>query len=242
MNILVLNGSPRGEQSNTLKVARAFLEGISSHKKVNADIIDISKAEISHCRGCFACWRKTPGECVIKDDMQDLIPKYLDADLVIWSFPLYYFGMPSKPKAFLDRLLPTILPSIELSESGSCRHPSRYEMSGKRFVLISTCGFCSVENNYEALLKQFEIIYGKNLTKIICTEGELFRVPQREKRTGEYLSYVRQAGKEYAMSNCITSDTQRKLSEPLYPPEVFVQMANASWGISDSHEIDERNG
>ena len=48
MNILVLNGSPRGEQSNTLKVARAFLEGISSHKKVNADIIDISKAEISH--------------------------------------------------------------------------------------------------------------------------------------------------------------------------------------------------
>ncbi len=238
MNILVLNGSPRGEQSNTLKITRAFLEGISSQKKTNADIVDISKAEISHCRGCFACWQKTPGECVIKDDMQNLIPKYLDADLVVWSFPLYYFGMPSKLKAFLDRMLPTVLPLIELTESGSCRHPSRYDMSGKRFILISTCGFCSVENNYEALLKQFEIIYGENLTKIICTEGELFRGPQRDKRTGEYLSYVRQAGKEYATSDCITHDTQKKLSEPLYPPEAFVEMVNTGWCIRDSRDTD----
>lgn len=238
MNILVLNGSPRGEQSNTLKITRAFLEGISSQKKTNADIVDISKAEISHCSGCFACWQKTPGECVIKDDMQNLIPKYLNADLVIWSFPLYYFGMPSKLKAFLDRMLPTVLPLIELTESGSCRHPSRYDMSGKRFILISTCGFCSVENNYEALLKQFEIIYGENLTKIICTEGELFRGPQRDKRTGKYLSYVRKAGKEYATSDCITHDTQKKLSEPLYPPEAFVEMVNTGWCIRDSRDTD----
>lgn len=212
---------------------------MDSEKKVDADITDISKAEISHCRGCFACWQKTPGKCVIKDDMNDLIPKYLDADLVIWSFPLYYFGMPSKLKAFLDRMLPTILPSIELSESGSCRHRSRYDMSGKRHILISTCGFCSMENNYEALLKQFEILYGENLTKIICTEGELFRARQLEKRTGEYLAHVRQAGKEYATSNCIASDTEKKLSEPLYPPKAFVEMVNASWGISDSHDTPE---
>ena len=54
--------------------------------------------------------------------MQDLIQKYVGADVVIWSFPLL-FGMPSKLKAFLDRTLPINLPFIELSESGTCRHP-----------------------------------------------------------------------------------------------------------------------
>ena len=238
MNILVLNGSPRGEGSNTLKITRAFLEGISSQREVSVDLVDISKADISHCRGCFACWLRTPGVCVIKDDMQHLIQKYVGADMVIWSFPLYYFGMPSKLKAFLDRTLPINLPFIELSESGTCRHPSRYDMSGKGYVLISTCGFCSVENNYEALLKQFEILYGENLTKIIGTEGELFRAPQLEKRTGEYLSCARQAGREYASSGSITADTAKKLSQPLYAPEVFIEMANASWGIGKPHDTE----
>lgn len=238
MNVVVLNGSPRGEGSNTLKITRAFLEGISSQREVSIEIVDISKADISHCKGCFACWSKTPGECVIKDDMQDLIQKYVGADVVIWSFPLYYFGMPSKLKAFLDRTLPINLPFIELSESGTCRHPSRYDMSGKRYVLISTCGFSSVENNYEALLKQFEIMYGENLTKIICAEGELFRASQLRKRTGEYLSYARQAGREYAASGFISADTEKKLSQLLYPPEAFIEMANASWGIREPHDTE----
>ena len=55
--------------------------------------------------------------------MQDLIQKYVGADAVIWSFPLYYFGMPSKLKAFLDRTLPINLPFIELSESGTADIP-----------------------------------------------------------------------------------------------------------------------
>ncbi len=114
MNILVLNGSPKGERSNTFKITSAFLEGLNSHHGNHTDIIHISKYDISHCLGCYACWTKSPGQCVIQDDMPSLMQKYLDADLIIWSFPLYYFGMPSKIKAFLDRLLPTNQPIIEL--------------------------------------------------------------------------------------------------------------------------------
>lgn len=38
------------------------------------------------------------------------------------------------------------------------------------------------------------------------------------------------------MSGSITADTERKLSQPLYPPEAFVEMANASWGIGEPHQ------
>ncbi len=196
-------------------------------------MISIYQADIGHCRGCFACWKKTPGQCVIRDDMTELTRKYITADLILWSFPLYYFGMPSKMKAFLDRLLPTNLPFMTVNEDGASTHPSRYDLSHQRHVLISTCGFYATENNYDALLKQFEIIFGQGLARIICPEGELLRVPQLAFRVAEYLSSVRKAGEEFALHGSFSGKTKARLSQLLYPPETFMEMANASWGIAE---------
>lgn len=172
MNILVLNGSPRGAKSNTFCITRAFLDGISAELGTEAEIeiINVSAAQIGHCKGCFGCWTATPGRCVIRDDMDNLLPKIIEADVVIWSFPLYYYGMPSKIKALLDRNLPLNLPFIENRPEGGCRHPHRYDGKSAENILISTCGFCSAENNYEALFKQFDIAFDSYL-KIICPEG-----------------------------------------------------------------------
>lgn len=166
--------------------------------------------------------------------MTTLIDKYLAADLIIWSFPLYYFGIPSKTKAFLDRLLPINLPFMVERKDGGCGHPDRYDMNGKKYFLISTCGFYSTENNYEALLRQFEILYGENLTKIICTEGEFLHVPELQERTAQYLSYVKQAGKEYSENFEISHETQEKLAELLCPPKDFIEAVNASWKINET--------
>jgi multimeric flavodoxin WrbA/putative sterol carrier protein len=236
MNILVLNGSPKGDKSNTLKLTKAFLDGLNKDSKHHIDIISISEAHIEHCRGCFTCWTKTPGRCVIHDDMAELTEKYISADLILWSFPLYYFGMPSKIKAFLDRLLPTNLPFITVSSDRTSGHPPRYDLSHQHHVLISSCGFHSTKKNYDALLRQFEIIFGEHLTKILCPEGELLRVPQLSARVNEYLSHVKRAGEEFALQGSFSEETQSKLRELLYPPEVFVEMANASWDI---HEPDK---
>ncbi|HHX25021.1 MAG TPA: NAD(P)H dehydrogenase [Thermoanaerobacterales bacterium] len=238
MNILVINGSPKGEKSNTLKITRAFLDGMCSKQRHNINIVNISEKDIQHCRGCFTCWTKTPGKCVINDDMGQLIEQYINADLIIWSFPLYYFGMPSKIKAFLDRTLPTSLPYMTINEDGTSGHPPRYDLSHQRYVLISTCGFYTIKNNYDALFRQFEIMFGDKLTKIICPEGELFSIPQLEGRTSEYLYYAKKAGEEFAERGRFSEHTQNKLGELLYPPEVFVEMANASWEVNESTEND----
>lgn len=237
MKVLVLNGSPRGEKSNTMHLTKAFLEGMQRSCSCETEVIEVCQKNIRDCLGCFCCWTKTPGECVIQDDMKQILDSYLAADVVIWSFPLYYYGMPSRIKALMDRLLPTNLPFMAVSEGGdTCGHPQRYDMSGKRYVLLSTCGFYTREHNYDALERQFDILYGEKLVKIFCPEGELFAQPQLRARCGEYLKSVEAAGYEWMSDGTISGRTGKKLEELLYPPEAFVEMADASWDIADGGE------
>jgi len=230
MNILVINGSPKGGRSNTLRLTNAFIDGINTAGDHIIETINVAGKNIKPCLGCFCCWEKTPGKCVIADDMGDILVQFNKAELVIWSFPLYCFGMPSQTKAFTDRMaMPNNLPDIVIKDDGSARHLSRVDLQNQRHVLISTCGFFTVQNNYEALLKQFEIMFGGRFAKILCPQGELFRIPQVSGRTDEYLSCVKKAGEEYIRTGAVSAVTQNELSEPLFPPEQFVEMANNSW-------------
>lgn len=229
VNVLVINGSPKGQRSNTFKLAKAFLDGAGY---TDADIIDVSKLNIKPCLGCFTCWEKTPGKCVISDDMPSLLDKIISADIIVWTFPLYYFSVPGGLKNVIDRQLPMNLPFMAAdSETGA--HPSHYDLSHQRHVVISTCGFWTSKGNYEAVDAQFSHIYDSNgFTAIYCGQGELFRVPELSARTEEYLSIVSQAGAEFA-SGQVSPDTLEQLAQPLFPREVFEQMADASWSISE---------
>ena len=236
MNILLINGSPKGEQSNTYKLSKAFISGVTESVPSVCEEISVKDLDIRPCLGCFACWNKTDGKCVIKDEMKTIIDKMLLADMVIWSFGLYYFNVPSKLKSLIDRQLPMALPFMDSdSETGS--HPMRYDMSGKRHVIISTCGFYTSKGNYESVNSMFDHFLGKgNYETVYCGQGELFRVPELHDRTDAYLSDVRQAGKEI-VDGRISEVTKEKLGALLFPREVFEEMADASWGIEkDSGE------
>ncbi len=230
MRVLVLNGSPKGEGSNTLQLTKAFLKGIKEAVPAQVEILPVYKLNLEPCKGCFTCWSATPGACCIRDDMAGVMEKLLTADVVIWSFPLYYFGLPSGLKALMDRQLPMSLPFMASGAEGG-GHPSRYDMTGKRYVLISTCGFYTAQGNYDAVNAQFDRMWGRGqYTCIYCGQGELFRVPELRARTGAYLRLVEQAGEEFARDS-IGKETLQALAEPLYPREQFEAMADASWEI-----------
>ena len=238
MKILLINGSPKGKASNSLRLANAFIDGYRVEKEkigaVTIEKLDLASLKIESCKGCFSCWKNTPGECCIKDDMQMIIEKEIEADLIIWSFPLYYFSVPGMLKNMIDRQLPMNLPfmSKDDRECGSGGHEARYDMSGKKHVLISTCGFYSSEGNYDSVTKMFDHFLGKGRYEtIFCGQGELFRVKELAARTDEYLSYVKDAGCEYACGG-ISNETRERLNKLLYPREVFEEMADASWGVS----------
>lgn len=240
MNILVINGSPKGEKSNSYQLTKAFLKGIRQETG-EAEIREraVCRMDIRPCLGCFSCWNRTPGKCCIEDDMVQVIQDILWAYLTIWSFPLYYFTVPGALKNLIDRQLPMLLPFMEEREGqvGSGGHPSRYDMSGKRTVVISTCGFYTAEGNYDGVYSLFDHICGRgNYTTIFCGQGELFRVPELSALTGEYLSCVERAGREY-MGGGISEECSERLAQLLLPRETFEACADASWGIAKEDAV-----
>lgn len=240
MKILLINGSPKGKTSNSLRLAYSFIEGVRQEaekkEEVTLDELHVASLRIGACRGCFVCWKNTPGVCCMKDDMHMVIEKELQADLIVWSFPLYYFNVPGMLKNLIDRQLPMNLPFMSENTSGygSGSHESRYEMKGKRHVLISTCGFYSAAGNYDSVRQMFNHFLGKdNYASIFCGQGELFKIKELSAKTDEYLGFVRTAGQEFARGK-ISEESQEKLHRLLFPKETFEKMADASWGINKS--------
>lgn len=230
MRIFLINGSPKGVKSNTWRLTSAFLSGMQSGENCEIRTVSVKDMNLKPCLGCFACWNKTPGKCCLSDDMSGIIENMLWAYVTVWSFPLYYFSVPGPVKNLMDRQLPMSLPFMD-SGTDSGGHPSRYDMSGKKTVVISTCGFYTAEGNYNGVTAMFDHLCGKGkYTTIFCGQGELFRVPELRQQTDAYLADVQQAGREFA-SGGISRETEQKLKRLLFPRETFEAMADASWGV-----------
>ena len=72
MKILVLNGSPKREKSDTMHITRAFLDGMKEAAPQDVHIVDIIDKHIEYCTGCFTC-KCNGGECIHNDDMKELL-------------------------------------------------------------------------------------------------------------------------------------------------------------------------
>lgn len=241
MNVLIINGSPKGERSNTLKLTKKFVDGMKSiDDTLQVDLIDLSKEKIEPCKGCFSCWKVTPGQCILKDKMNDYLKLIMNANYIIYSFPLYYFSVPGLLKNFIDRQLPLNLPFMCSNDSGVGEggHPSRYDRSNQKYIVISTCGFYTYRKNYDSVNLLFDHLCGKNnYLPIYIGQGELFSIKELSETTDIYLSYLFEAGKEYFLNSKLSENLKNKLSLDMFSREIYEKMADASWGISQDDNV-----
>ncbi|HXZ94794.1 MAG TPA: flavodoxin family protein [Dehalococcoidia bacterium] len=99
MKVLGIMGSPR-RQSNTEILLDKALEGA---REAGAEVekVLVFKLKISPCLEIYAC--RKDGNCSIKDDMQLLYKKLLEADHIIFASPIFFYGVTSQAKAVVDR-------------------------------------------------------------------------------------------------------------------------------------------
>lgn len=225
MKILILNGSPRSGKSNTMYITKAFVSGVKRDGDT-VDLIDVEKSNMRGCKGCFTCWGTD--KCVIHDEFSEsFFSRYVEADLVIWSFPLYFYSLPGKLKEFMDRTFLNDLSAMLEGEDGLPIHPSRYDVSSQRHIVISNCGFYSAEHIYDAVLAQFRLCFGKRFCEAICcAQGECMKSASAASVTQLYLAAARDAGMEFRDNGAITEKTREQLKQPFFPAQVYMDMAN----------------
>ena len=99
MKIVVLEGSPN-KKGSTHILADCFRQGAEGAGHA-VEMIDVAHANIHLCTGCIHCGYEGP--CVQKDDVESIRKKILDADMMVFATPLYYYGMSAQLKIMIDR-------------------------------------------------------------------------------------------------------------------------------------------
>ncbi len=226
MRILVINGSPKRENSDTLHITRAFLDGLNEASQNEVHTIHAVDQHIEYCTGCFSCMRNG-GSCIHRDDMRRILEEILDSDLLIWSYPLYCYGMPAPMKALLDRTLP--LSSMAMHKVGD-----RYEHVGQRdfthlhYVMICGCGFPNSRHNFEPAAAQFKLCFPNHHTIITVPESPMFNAPEAQIVTAPRLGKIKEAGRQFAESFVIRDELMQEITSPMIPEDQYAQIVNST--------------
>jgi multimeric flavodoxin WrbA len=99
--VLVLLGSPR-KNGNSSILAREIAAGAESSGAV-VESVFIQGMDINACQACWGCQKPDSKGCVIKDDMQEIFPKLIEADSWVIATPVHWFNMSTQTKLWLDR-------------------------------------------------------------------------------------------------------------------------------------------
>lgn len=117
--ILILSGSPRkGGNSDILcdEFARGAVDAGNEVEKIR-----VAEKNVGYCKGCYYC-KDHGGQCVIKDDMSDILQKMIDAEVIVLASPVYFYSIDAQLKAVIDRTVARWL-----------------EVKNKEFYYIATC-------------------------------------------------------------------------------------------------------
>ena len=225
MKTLILNGSPKGERSDTLHLSKAFAEGISSAVENEVEIVHLNEKHIDYCIGCFRC-KHNGGVCVLHDDMAALLEMMLDTDVLIFSFPLYSYAMPAAMKNFVDRTMPLSSWNMVRNEQGKYGHNMQFDVSRLHYVMICGCGFPNSKHNFEGAVRSFELKYPERRTIITVPESPMTNIPQAKQFVAPRLQEIKAAGAEYAKTFTLSEQTLKTICSPMIPEEIYAQFAN----------------
>lgn len=153
MKVLVLNGADKS--NNAAQLVCSILKNELAKESHEVNFICLQDTKIASCLGCFGCWLKTPGICVINDPGRELARSVIQSDLLITITPVTFGGYSYDLKKALDRLIPIISPFF-MKINGEIHHKPRYE----RYPVTINIGLLPEMN--EAMIETFQHLVARN--------------------------------------------------------------------------------
>ncbi len=145
MRVTILQGSAR-KKGNTAKVL-SWVEEELTGMGHEVDSIYLHSKNLKGCMGCGKCKKHTDTiGCVQKDDVLDILENMINSQLVIFSAPLYFWGVSAQLKAVIDRTYSLY------TNANEPNHASLVD--GQRQALIVT-GAGAYEDNAEGMVTAF---------------------------------------------------------------------------------------
>jgi len=232
MKILAINSSLRGSRGFSKILIDKLFEGAES-EGAECEVLHLANLKINHCIDCQVCQKSDHFlKCAFhdKDDVAFVFQKMREADLILFSTPVYTFGISSLLKTLIERYYSTAnVGQFHLTRSGMFFHHTDQEIGSKPFAALI------VYDNLENEMCRNIISYFKTYAKFMDAEmvGTLVRKSagmfhSEKNGTNEnpvihrvFNAYI-QAGKELAISKRISKATAKRANEPMIkvPPIV----------------------
>lgn len=165
MKIVVLSGSPRAN-GNTAAMVAAFEEG-AKEAGHEVTVVNVAHKKINGCLACEYCHTKGEGNCIQKDDMQDIYPAIREAEMLVLASPVYYFTLSAQLHAPIQRMYCMMKPPkvTKMAMLLSSASPNVYAGAVAQYEgIVSYCGMTSEgiitafgeENKSEAKLNEIK--------------------------------------------------------------------------------------
>ncbi|MGY5865113.1 MAG: flavodoxin family protein [Candidatus Thorarchaeota archaeon] len=202
MKLLAFNASPRKSEGTTDVLMEAFIAGA---KKSDADVEKhhIVDLDINGCLSCFTCWWKTPGKCVHRDDMDWIMPRISEADILFFGTPVYGRNITHYMQRMVERTFPFSLPEM-FAKDGQTSHPGR-QRKFPHIVLAATCGFPDLIN-----FDQVRALYPTAVPILLPASQMLFNDEGRD-HLSSFLDAISLTGQKMADGEEIPKSLRDKL-------------------------------
>ena len=120
--IVVITGSPR-KNGNSFAMTDAFIKTAEA-KGHTITRFDSAFKKVGGCRACETCF-STGKACTFDDDFNTIAPAILEADVIVFTMPVYWYSIPAQIKGVIDRIFSMVVGGKDIA--------------GKECALITCC-------------------------------------------------------------------------------------------------------
>lgn len=120
--VVVITGSPR-KNGNSFAMTDSFIKA-AEKKGHTVTRFDAAMMKLGGCHACETCF-KTGKACSFDDDFNIIAPALLEADVIVFTMPVYWYSIPAQIKCVIDRIYSLVVGGKDIS--------------GKECALIACC-------------------------------------------------------------------------------------------------------